>query len=663
MPSCVTDHVLVADAKYTDGVLFFDGEKKPGSYLAVPYAVGHAPIRPLEAKPEEEEDEEEDEEEGEEGGEGGKKEKEEVHLPLVAGILCGDTFESYDDQGERSELKDTDLPLFRTASLVLGEQLAAARLRVLSLQRQQALQRLQAACEDEGADLHAVVAQAVRALRVGLASEWKVMLVSTETADRMRCVDFGSGEQAVGSYCLRNMSELEGAHSFDADGLTCLCRLTRQALATCQPQFARNDSVLYPRTVQVALPVLRAEAGQQPAQEAPSGVLYLYKSDLVTHQSLEFDDMTKDFASEVSHCLARAMRPPLEAIGRAIGVQAHQAVGAGTDEGDQVWQRVQQLACCYSSIPEGVSCSVALVLPGDDTGLQVVAAQSQAGSAAPWVLGERLSQESAPLAFQALLGVAASEPSKTFCQDKDVCVPLLGADKKPFGVLNVRNSKAEGEVYVRESGDREVVGALGAAAGPAFALVEYRRKLATVLEGSLQGLLRKTAMRLACVSFPDLGSSHVLIAAASNAKACSQPDAPILSLAPGQRIANSDLSVLAVERVCVGDTVVAYLAGDRSSAESASSDRFATPAREELTDLARLLSRVAAQVYKEGVNPQRFATAEKAPPDATPQVPAPAPCAQGALSACARVVLLASRTASSVRGRLTQAEAGGDPRV
>ena len=108
---------------------------------------------------------------------------------------------------------------------------------------------------------------------------------------------------------------------------------------------------------------------------------------------------------------------------------------------------------------------------------------------------------------------------------------------------------------------------------------------------------------------------------------------------------------------------MAYLAGDRSSAESTSSDRFATPAREELTDLARLLSRVAAQVYKEGVNPQRFATAEKAPPDATPQVPAPAPCAQGALSAYARVVLLASRTASSVRGRLTQAEAGGDPRV
>ena len=36
---------------------------------------------------------------------------------------------------------------------------------LLSLQRQQALQRLQATSEDEGADLDGVVAQAVRALQ------------------------------------------------------------------------------------------------------------------------------------------------------------------------------------------------------------------------------------------------------------------------------------------------------------------------------------------------------------------------------------------------------------------------------------------------------------------------------------------------------------------
>ena len=44
------DHVLVSDAKFVEGVFFFDGEKKTGSYLAVPYAVADAFLVAIPAK-------------------------------------------------------------------------------------------------------------------------------------------------------------------------------------------------------------------------------------------------------------------------------------------------------------------------------------------------------------------------------------------------------------------------------------------------------------------------------------------------------------------------------------------------------------------------------------------------------------------------------------
>ena len=41
-------------------------------------------------------------------------------MPLVAGILCADTFDSYDDDGERRELLPAHLPLLRSAAFVMG---------------------------------------------------------------------------------------------------------------------------------------------------------------------------------------------------------------------------------------------------------------------------------------------------------------------------------------------------------------------------------------------------------------------------------------------------------------------------------------------------------------------------------------------------------------
>jgi hypothetical protein len=137
------DHVLVSDAKFVEGVFFFDGEKKTGSYLAVPYAVADEFLVALPAKGGEGGGGEEEEEETE-NDDGVEKEKTEKHLPLVAGVLCADTFCSFDDEGERRELKDHDhLPLFRSAALVMGERMAAARTRLLTIQRARALELFQ----------------------------------------------------------------------------------------------------------------------------------------------------------------------------------------------------------------------------------------------------------------------------------------------------------------------------------------------------------------------------------------------------------------------------------------------------------------------------------------------------------------------------------------
>jgi hypothetical protein len=103
------DHVLVSDAKFVEGVCFFDGEKKTGLYLALPYAVADAFLEAIPAKGGEgEEEEEEEEEEEAENDDGVEKEETEEHLPLVAGILFADTFCSFHDEGQQRERKRAD---------------------------------------------------------------------------------------------------------------------------------------------------------------------------------------------------------------------------------------------------------------------------------------------------------------------------------------------------------------------------------------------------------------------------------------------------------------------------------------------------------------------------------------------------------------------------
>jgi hypothetical protein len=95
----------------------------------VPYAISSDFVEPLpiggdENEDEEDEEEEDDDEEdagAEEEGRGrGRRKREEVKRPIVAGAVCADSFESYDEVGGRRELLPELLPLFRSAALVLG---------------------------------------------------------------------------------------------------------------------------------------------------------------------------------------------------------------------------------------------------------------------------------------------------------------------------------------------------------------------------------------------------------------------------------------------------------------------------------------------------------------------------------------------------------------
>ena len=116
--------VLVTDAKAADGLIFFDGQKRAGSYAAVPWSVGDVPVEPparagadgaevgegeglsAEEQPDEDSEEEEELDEEAEGGgdedagDGGVvKVEAEAELPLVFGVLCADTFDSLGDDG------------------------------------------------------------------------------------------------------------------------------------------------------------------------------------------------------------------------------------------------------------------------------------------------------------------------------------------------------------------------------------------------------------------------------------------------------------------------------------------------------------------------------------------------------------------------------------
>jgi len=70
----------------------------------------------------------------------------------------------------------------------------------------------------------------------------------------------------------------------------------------------------------------------------------------------------------------------------------------------------------------------------------------------------------------------------------------------------------------------------------------------------------------------------------------------------------------------VGGKEVAAVAADAQGLEAAGVDRFQTTRREELAQVAVLLSRVAADIDKEGVMPQRRAVPDNGPPDADPQL-------------------------------------------
>ena len=119
--------VLVTDAKAAEGLIFFDGQKRSGSYAAVPWSVGDVPVEPppaparadgaevgegdglsAEEEPGEDSEEEELEEEAEGGGDedagdgGVVKVEAEAELPLVFGVLCMDTFDSLGDDGTRA---------------------------------------------------------------------------------------------------------------------------------------------------------------------------------------------------------------------------------------------------------------------------------------------------------------------------------------------------------------------------------------------------------------------------------------------------------------------------------------------------------------------------------------------------------------------------------
>ncbi len=82
--------------------------------------------------------------------------------------------------------------------------------------------------------------------------------------------------------------------------------------------------------------------GNEPGQEAGevSGIIFLYdiyKGMKVTQDSFDFDDLAKEYVSDLAQALAHVVLPPMSAIRRTLRVLAHNASGAA-GEGEAVWQ-------------------------------------------------------------------------------------------------------------------------------------------------------------------------------------------------------------------------------------------------------------------------------------------------------------------------------------
>ena len=215
--------------------------------------------------------------------------------------------------------------------------------------------------------------------------------------------------------------------------------------------------------------------------------------------------------------------------------QAHNASG-GKGEGDAVWQLAMEMARRYCVKPEDVACSIALLqapAPAGDAAalgqqsMLVVASSSASPDAAPRgstrdskrSTGQaaggsgkqagsstRVDKESQPALFLALREPEVVET------DGDICVALLNSDLTAFGVVQLKRADPEGLAQ-----DSAVLRAIAEGAAAAYSEVEFRRKLALVLQAASADLSSTLPLELACASFPDLAGGHVMCA--SNCRA------------------------------------------------------------------------------------------------------------------------------------------------